>query len=346
MGVVTPVVGPNPSASGSPSNAGQYGRKYQLLVTTANGQQVIKLTDSAFEPEALRITFDVYTPCIHSAYWYADIDIYNLDQSTSEQLLLAASNIAQGSNVTLYAGYNNGNYDVIWDGPVFQALIERDNVVDLKLTLHCIFSIAAAVAGQIVSGQYSAGQNQAELITQMLGQIGLHPDYISPNLSKQSLSRGGVFFGAPDKYFTQIAESNNMVWFLNKRGFSIGALNDGLGGGAATTAGFVYSPTTGLLGTPQQTQAGVNFSVLLDPRLKAQIPLLTVGISQALIQQYKKQIGEVIYPLDQDGTYVAGAIRHRGDSRGSVWQTDITGYVKIGDVLSLLGPGNNANINN
>lgn len=339
-----PQVGPGPNQT---SSNPLYGRKYQLLVTTpsltvSGGSQIIDFSDSAFEPEALRIVFDVYTPCIHSAYWYADIDIYNLNQTATEQLVLASNNIAQGSQVTLSAGYGgNGNYGVIWQGPVFQALLTRENVVDLKLTLHCILSMESALSNNFISAQYSSGISQSELILQMLNSIGLHADYVSPNLSQTKLSRGMTVFGTPDKYFTQIAESQNMVWFLSQRGFSIGKLNDGLNSG--TTPGFVYSPTTGLLGTPEQTQAGVNFSVCLDPRLQAKIPLQTVGISQALIQQYKKQIGEVIYPLDQDGTYVVGAVRHRGDSRGNIWQTNITGYVAIGDVLTLLA--NNANIN-
>ena len=339
--VVSPSVGPAPN-SGSSGSGSLYGRKYQLLVSTQGGEQVINFSDSSFEPEALRITFNVYTPCIHSAYWFADIDIYNLDTSTNEELVIAASNIGQGAQVTLSAGYASGNYDIIWMGPVFQATLSRENVVDLKLSLHCIYSMESVLSGAVISTQYAAGMTQPELIVRMLNSLGLHQNYLSPNIKKTAVSRGGVLFGAPDKYFDQIARDNNMVWFINQRGFSMGALNDDLN--STPAPGFVYGPKSGLIGTPEQTQSGVDFSILLDPRVKAQLPLMTVGIDQSLIRQYKLQIGEVIRPLDNDGTYVVGAIRHRGDSRGNIWQTDITGYTNLGEVLGLLGQKQNANV--
>jgi hypothetical protein len=228
---------------------------------------------------------------------------------------------------------------VIWDGPVFQPLVVRENVTDLRTTLHCILSLESALSGNIVSGQFAGGANQTEIVLNMLNSLGLNKDFVSPNLSTKQLPRGKTLFGAPSKYFSQIAEDNNMIWFLSSRGITLGSLNDGL---SATAPGFVYTPNTGLLGTPQQTQLGVDFSVLLDPRIKIQIPLMTVGIDQTLIQQYKKSINEVILPLDQSGTYVVGGIRHRGDSRGNAWQTDIVGYQKVTDALAWSA---NANIN-
>jgi len=335
-------VGPGSSQSGSNPI---YGRKYKLLVSapgaSAGTTDVITVSDSSFEPEALRIVFDVYTPCVHSAYWYADIDIYNLDATTTEEVVTAASNIAQGSQVILYAGYENGNYDAIWSGPVFQALLTRENVVDLRLRLHCIISLSSAITGDIISAKYAGGANQTEILINMLKSIGLNYDHISDSISPAKLPRGKSFFGAPDKYFTQIAEGNNLTWFLSSRGFSIGSPSDGQT--SSTTPSFTYSPNTGLLGSPQQTQGGVDFSVCLDPRLKAQFPLLQVGINGAIINQAQKNPGAVITPLDKNFTYVVGAVRHRGDSRGPIWQTEVTGYTILGDVLDLLA--NNANIN-
>ena len=150
-------------------------------------------------------------------------------------------------------------------------------------------------------------------------------------LTKTKLPRGVSVFGDAGEYMTDIAEDQNMVWFLQQRGLagssgvSIGALDDGIN--ASPQPGYTYTPTTGLLDTPTQTQAGVDFSILLDPRVKAQFPLQTVQIQQVIIQQLQRSPNSAqVIPLSTTGTYVVGAVRHRGDSRGNLWQTDITGY--------------------
>ena len=345
-----------PSAVNSSSSKNAlYGIQWSLEVQTPQGggsQSVLKVTGGTFLAETIRITFDVYTPCIQSAYWYADINIYNFNSDTALTLINGASNIAPGMTVILKAGFANGNYDVIWQGPVFQPTFVRENVTDYKLSLHCILGLAQASNGQVLSGAYAAGQNQAEIITQMMQSIGLQVNPFGTKtqvaLTAKKLPRGVTVFGSPDEYMDDIAEDNNMVWFLQQRGLagssgvSIGILDDGIN--ATPQSGYVYTPSSGLLDTPIQTQAGVDFSILLDPRIKAQFPLMTVQIQQVIIQQLQRSPNSPqVTPLSTTGTYVVGAVRHRGDSRGNVWQTDITGYTLIGDVLALLA--NNANVN-
>ena len=323
-----------------------YGRKYQLQVflPPAPGanptQDVLTVSDSDFEPEALKITFDIFTPCF-SNYWYADIDIYNFDSVTTSRIIAAGSNVTQGMVVILKAGYQNGLFDVIWQGPVFQPIFSRDNVVDFKITLRCILSLESVLTGKPLSVQYGANFNQTETILAMLNSIGVGSDYLSPNLSSKKYSRGDSLFGSPDKVLREFAEDNNMVWFLGKRGINLGALNDGQASTSTTASGIKYSPSTGLVFSPQQTQAGVDFTVLLDPRVRAQIPLMVVALDKVVIQQFKRSIGEQVLPLDQDGTYVVGAVHHRGDSRGGPWYTEITGYEKTGSALAgFLGGAN------
>ena len=151
-----------------------YGIKWSLEVSTPQGNgttSILSVEGGTFEQETLRIVFNVYTPAIQSAYWYADINIYNFNADTALTLINGASNIAPGMTVILKAGFANGNYDVIWQGPVFQPTFVRENVTDYKLSLHCILGLAQASNGQILTGAYAAGQNQAEIITQMMQSI-------------------------------------------------------------------------------------------------------------------------------------------------------------------------------
>src|SRR5208283_5748488 len=146
------------------SGAGLYGRKYslQVLKPLGSGQtSVFTVSDSSFEPEALRITFDVRTPLFQNAYWYADIDIYNLSPETSIALMNDAYSVKPGMTVLLQAGYQNGNYGVIWQGPILQPTWTRENVTDYRLTLHCVLGLLQAINGQTLNAVYS-GFNQTQ----------------------------------------------------------------------------------------------------------------------------------------------------------------------------------------
>jgi hypothetical protein len=60
-----------------------------------------------------------------------------------------------------------------------------------------------------------------------------------------------------------------------------------------------------------------------------------VQLDQSLIRQYKVSVGDNKFlPLDQDGIYVIGGVRHRGDSRGGAWYSEVTGFVKVGDAVA------------
>jgi hypothetical protein len=327
--------------STSSSNA-LYGRQWLLQVSAPSQQSgsdtVLTVSSSGFAPEALRIVFNCYTP-VFQRYWTADIDIYNFDPEFAQTLISTASNITPGMQVLLKAGYQNGQYDTIFSGPVFQPTFVRENVTDYKLTLHCILDLAAAVSGRVMSAVY-AGFNQSQVVNAMIGALGLQSGHISSGISSKTLWRDKVVLGSAADTLDEIAKDNSMVWLLSRGlGGSANTIDFGSLSDTATTPGYVYSPTSGLLGTPIQTQNGVDFSVLLDARVKAQIPLLTVGIEQAIIQQFvlpQPGSGQLAYPLDSTGTYVAGAVRHRGDSRGDMWQTDITGFVKKSDILNQL----------
>lgn len=312
-----------------------FGRKYTLQVlnpTVSGDTEIIKIADSDAEPDALRIVFDVYTPAVHEAYWYADIDIYNLDQNTTQKIIQpSTADLNQGQSVILRAGYKNGNYDVIWNGPVFQPLWVRENVTDYKVTLHCILGLDE-ISRVGINGSYAANTNQTDIIMDIIKKSGLHADNISPNISSKKLPRGKAVFGSPAKYFTQIAEDNNLLWWLSNRGLSVGSPNEDLS--VSGDPVIVYTPDTGLVGTPEQTQDGVNFTVFLDPRVQAKKPLMQVKLDQSSIRFQKKQIGQFPGLLDRDGVYVVGAVRHHGDSRGETWYTQITGYTRVGDSLA------------
>jgi hypothetical protein len=325
-----------------------FGRKYQLQIIPSNGSagNAYTLTDSAWEPEALRLTFDVYTSW-WSTPWYADISIYNLNEATSSQLF---NQVQQGMEVILSAGYLNGKYGVIWDGFVLQPLWERENQIDFKLTLHCI-NWLGAVSSNYINKSWAAGAQQQQIVADIAANS-YHPigvGQITQTLNNKTLPRSKTAFGNPGKFLSETARDNNLQWWLGKKGL----LNfTGLSGTAAqstpidTTNAVVYTPSSGIVGTPRQTQLGVDLRVLLDPTVEVKIPCMCVNIQNTQIQQLLYQVGQYPGLLNKDGTYAVIGASYRGDTRGQEWYTDVTGWFLASAQLAALVAGQGAQLAN
>lgn len=304
------------------------------------------------------MTFDVYMPAIQEAYWYADISIYNLDQTTTEQLLTAQS---QGMEVILQAGYQNGVKGTIWWGPIFQAFFERENVMDYKVTLHCLLRLYDTSRDVTSLGTTLAAKMTQSDVVKKIAQLAFTPvNNLSGKLKSTQLPRGKVLFGNLEQYLSRIAEDNNMQWWVGSRGLNFGSSSEDIVDNtkppisfsppAFTTHGAGPQPAADagiLIGTPQQTMYGVWFQALLDPRIQAEKPLMRVKIDNSQIRFLKLQINQLPpRPLDKDGVYVAQAVRHVGDTRGNEWYTEVDAFSVVGDVLEMLGlEAANANTN-
>jgi hypothetical protein len=321
--------------------------------------------------ESLRVTFDVQTsimPGPGSVPWYAEISIYNLNEGTANFLLTQGSNsganpsansgqqglqMQQGMEVTLSAGYQSpGRYGIIWDGYVLQPLWDRENQTDLKLTLHCMNWLGLASANSVVK-YFPNGYNLWQIIKGIADssyhQIGVGT--VSQTLANTSLPRGKAVFGNPDKYLREIARSSNMQFWLQSKGLlNFGGLSDPKLP-INTQNPRVYTPTTGIIGTPQQWSSGnggsgVNFRVLLDPTVQVTMPATCVKIDNTQIRQQLIQAGVFPGILAQDGTYAIVGARYLGDTRGQNWYTDVNGWTVVGELLGALASGQAVQIGN
>jgi hypothetical protein len=80
----------NSIAQSTASKTPWFGRAWTLKVKTQQGQELF-LSNSAWEPESLRVTFAIEQVALQK-YRFADISIYNLN-TTTEQLLLQSGGI-------------------------------------------------------------------------------------------------------------------------------------------------------------------------------------------------------------------------------------------------------------
>ena len=323
-----------------------FGRAWTLTVTTQQGQQLV-ISSNTFEPESLRITFEVSQVALQT-FWFADISIYNLDTWT-EQFLLGVNQttsssgtntvISQGDLVELVAGYqvDFGVSGPIWLGKVLQPMWERQDGTDFKLTLHCIIGLFED-SMNVLALPIGPLATQAQIVQQMAQQAHLDIESLdTQTLGQRRLPRSRAIFGTPGDYFQQIALGNKLHYWIGLHGINL------VGANAPTTPSLIYGPlippgapvsstlptnyTPTLVGVPQQTQEGLAFRVLLDSRLTVG---QLVGLNQSAIRQIAQYpLGPGPTMLSQDGTYYVGGVRHVGDSRGTPWFSEVTGITPL-----------------
>ncbi len=324
-----------------------FGQSWELVVTyTASdgSDQTLTVSTDAWEPEALRITFEVLESNIPSPWWYADIVVYNLALDTINTVIMSAT------SVRLKAGFQTGPAlsSVIWDGPIFQVLLDEENVVDTRVTLHCVANpIAMANPVAFSIGPYAS---QAQLLTKMAANIGLPPMENTQNtatlsahayaaLTAKQYPRGNTVFHTMGKYLDIVSSDQNLTTYRKSNAAYMTELGNVGGGLSAPSPNYVYAlpnppgtsasglpPGTSqtIIGTPTQTQQGIIFTVLLDPRLKVTLPVQVVQLAgNLLINQQVVQVGQMQNPLNT--TQFVVQVRHMGDSRGNDWYTEVTG---------------------
>lgn len=319
-----------------------WGQAWELTVQYAQGGETVTseiLSSSSFKPSPLRMTFDILEATIPSPWWFADISVYNLNTPEIQNALLNAT------WVTLKAGFQTGPnlFSIVWDGPVLQTLIDRERVVDTRITFHCVAN--PLVMDQIVNFSMGPFSSQQQLIARMAAQIDL-PAMSNANgtvgsqaeqiLTANQYPRGRGVFGKVGKYMTQIANSNFLQSWRDGQKQYISEMTR-----TDLTPDLIYCPpqfqnqagalpagtTSSIIGTPRQTPFGVIFQVLLDPRLKVQLPPLIVQLTRTLIAQLPVTPGQTVStPLSSNLTFLVGQVRHRGDTRGNTWETEVTGF--------------------
>lgn len=323
-----------------------WGQSWELTITynNASGLQPEIVSTDTWEPEALRITFEVLQSTIPSPWWYADIVIYNLNTDTIRNIVLNAT------SVQLKAGFQVGDAlsSVIWSSPILQVLLDTENVVDTRVTLHCVANpLVMDNPVSFAAGQFSS---QAQFLNRMAGQIGLPPMandqnsntlsvFAQTQLTAKQYPRGNTMFGTMGQYLDIVSNDQRLATFRDGNKAYITEISNGT---VVPPADLTYAPpnppnttlsslpagtTQSIIGTPRQTPQGIVFTVLLDPRLQVQVPIQVVQLLGVLVTQLPIQLdaSSFINPLD-NLVFFVGQVRHVGDSRGNDWYTEVTGY--------------------
>ncbi len=262
----------------------------------------------------LRIKFsvkrsDTMTPNV------ADIRVYNLEEQTALRVR------KEFTRVILQAGYED-NFGVIFQGNIKQVIIGRESATDTFIDI---------VAGDgdraynfaVVNATIAKGSTQADQVTAAINSMapkGVTAGQLG-DLPANQLPRGKAMYGNARTYLRDAAQTTQHSWSIQDEKVTFVAKKAYLPGERV-----VLTSKTGMIGTPQQTNEGVNVKCLLNPNIKI---ATRVQIDNASIQRFKINLSvpnsaaNIPAPLTADGVYYVLVVEHTGDTRGIEWYSNL-----------------------
>lgn len=227
-----------------------YGRRYRITVSDSNG--------NAFDVSQLRCTFSIIKTMMMEPN-SSQIVIYNLNAETENSIIM------NGARVTVEAGYEGNQFGLIFDGDILQTVRGKEDSATYELTIIALDS-DKAINFDLANYSILKGQTARAIIEHIVNNAKnpVSLGSISDELSNSSqLTRGKVLFGKFSDYLRQIAQSNNSHFYIENGQVNIINMND-------LPDGEIYdlSPSSGLIGTPEQTDYGVSGQCLLNPGIK------------------------------------------------------------------------------
>lgn len=312
-----------------------YGRRWKVTVLVPTDKVTTKstdddskftqvvLSDSSKEDTSLRVTFNIKKQ-LGISMNMNEICVYNLNVAT-ENLL-----IENGYRVRVEAGYIAGNYGLICDSIVFQPMWEREGNVTKKLTLHCIDGLDLIDQNWAIT-RGEKMQSQKNMVALMAGKSSIPiPVDIGEGCEDNKLVRTKIFCGSAMDYIRKYCQQSGTLPTVIGNKVSLVRLQDPVSPETqknliTITAGTANSLGS-LIGTPQQTQNGVDFTCLLNANITVVSPPNLVKLDNTIIRQIKINFGETKFAnLDKDWTYRVVGVNHVGDTRGQDWYSKVTG---------------------
>jgi hypothetical protein len=266
------------------------------------GGEAIKVSTS--ERESLRCTFHIEKSLTEEPN-YSTLTIYNLNPETRRTI------IEKGETVLIEAGYINDVTGLIFNGEIIQRIKGKEDATDTTLTLVCQ-DADHLLTSAFVATTLSAGYNHADVCNECKDKY----DFNVNDASKTPLPRAKTLFGMSRDYLHQVAVSDGCAFFTDDGQINIAASAFPAGIGAELT------PYTGLIGTPQQTEFGVQGQCLLNPRIKLNT---MIHIDNDNISAQQVSLGGTLAPLSVTGDYRVNRLVYEGDTRGDPWYINFEG---------------------
>lgn len=290
----------------------QYIRKWGLVVSA--GEEGIDLSQ-------MRIEFNV-TAADATMPNVLQARIYNLAPNTAQRIQ------QEFQHVTLQAGFEGGNFAVIFEGSIKQVKRGRMSPVDTYVEIYAADGDEAH-NWAVVNKSLAKGaklEEQIKAINESMQPYGTTANVQIPNElgTGGTLIRGKALFGLARERMNDVAATGNCSWSIQNGQVTLIEETGYLPGEIVR-----INSRTGMIGIPETTDSGVEVTVLLNPLIKigTRIELDNASINQLQVrEQGFPRYGDKSFPanVSADGVYRVLVIEHQGDNRGQPWYSKIT----------------------
>lgn len=284
----------------------QFGRKYKILVRREKSGTSIDISD-------LRCVFQV-EKAISGDPDYSQISVTNMNVATMDS-------INKGDMVILEAGYESGNYGMIFAGKVCQKVCARIGT-DRTMVLVCQDG-DDFLTNNFICSTIGAGTDDSDVIKAcMENATDVEMGNITDDISDTQRARGKVMFGKASEYMANVANTANSQFYI-----SDGKVNITAAGDYENRVAVELNPSTGLIGTPNQKEDGITCQCLLNPSLKLNS---LVHVSSNLVSAQLASKSKTPDEVSVDGIYKITKMTYTGDTRGEDWYCDFEAIVQNG----------------
>lgn len=316
----------------------QFIRKCSLFVRT--GDDFLDLSDFRIKFETSNTDYESPNTLVVRVYNLADETIQTIKKQISKsgsdflkQQQSSTTPIASDAyyDIVLNAGYENGNFGVVFQGTVKQFKIGRENNKDSYLDIYAAdgdYGITNGVINQTIAAGTTLVEQAKQIVNSMPG-IGFDglPTSVVTDPQHAINIRGKTLAGMAKSYLRRAMTKLDYSWSIeNGKLLAIPITGYRLGDAVEINV------ATGLIGLPEQTDNGIKFKSLLNSAIRIggliklnnrEIPeLIQSNPSQFL--RYNAQSGfEAQAILSKDGIYRTYSVEHEGDTRGQQWYTNI-----------------------
>jgi hypothetical protein len=287
------------------------------LVVAKKGVDVFQTSGPGLDLSDLHFRFTVRGADVETPNTMV-VRVYNLADSTRQTI------IDEFDQVSLQAGYKNSSVGIIFTGGIKQFKKGRESNVDSFLEITAADNDLGYNFG-FVNTTLAAGATHADIVNRCAAAMGVKVDPAALALAATGgvLPRGRVLFGLARVMMREVAETLGARWSVQNGTLVLISQTSFLPSQAV-----LLNSQSGLIGTPEATEDGVEIRCLLNPLLQVGCP---IQIANDLVNQrsINRNFNTRILATTQvanvtnDGLYRVLSLDHSGDTRGQDYYSDI-----------------------
>ena len=269
------------------------------------------------EKDALHISFDIDKDVTQESN-KSKLTIINLSEENIRKIEKA------DTKVEIYAGYKeNGGAVHMFSGTVIQCS-SKDDGKDVTTELE-LSDGQVALRDTVISLTFAQGTSAATIVQTLANEMGL-PLFLGEGVEFQSYPNGYSYVGHAADAMTEVCKANQLTWSIQNEIITII-----LHGGIAANRGIVFSPSSGLIGSPERIIQSRPKEDKTTPKrkrkqsAKKEKPDKKAGWKINVLLSPTVNAGDAVKVESRmiNGWFRVESVKHKGDSVSGDWSTEL-----------------------